>query len=323
MKYPESRPRRLRGCDAVRSMVRETRFCAAQLIQPVFVVSGENVREPISAMPGQHRYSIDECVSYCRRVTSAGVGGVLLFGVPDGKDDVASGAYDAAGIVQRAVRAIREAAPELLLVTDVCLCAFMKHGHCGVVRGEVIDNDATLPLLAKTAVSHAEAGADFVAPSDMMDGRVGVIRAALDEAGHSGVGIMSYAVKYASAFFGPFREAADSAPQFGDRRSYQMDPGNAREAERVARMDTEAGADMVMVKPAMPYLDIVRRVREAVALPVAAYQVSGEYAMIEAAAARGWIDRERAIEESLTSIRRAGADIIISYFATEVAERLS
>lgn len=296
---------------------------AAQMLQPVFVVEGDDVREPIAAMPGQYRYSVDACVAYCKRVSALGVGGILLFGVPGQKDDRASGAYARDGIVQRAVSAIREAVPGLLVMSDVCLCAYMSHGHCGVVRGEQIENDETLPLLAETAVSHAKAGADFVAPSDMMDGRVGAIRRALDDAGHYDVGIMSYAVKYASAFFGPFREAADSAPQFGDRRSYQMDPGNVREAVRLATMDADAGADIVMVKPAMPYLDVIARVREAVTLPVAAYQVSGEYAMIEAAAANGWIDREKAIDESLTAIRRAGADVVISYYAAEVAERLA
>lgn len=321
MKHPESRPRRLRASDAIRRLVRETSLAPSQLIQPVFVVSGNKVREPISAMPGQFRYSIDECVAFCQRVQAAGVGGILLFGIPETKDDVASSAYDENGIVQRAVASIKEAIPDLLVMTDVCLCAYMNHGHCGVARGNTIDNDATLPLLAKTAVSHANAGADFVAPSDMMDGRVGVIRSALDDVGHTDVGIMSYSAKYASAFFGPFREAADSAPQFGDRRSYQMDPANAREAIRVATMDAESGADIVMVKPAMPYLDIIRQVRNTVTLPIAAYQVSGEYAMIEAAAERGWIDRERAIDESLIAIRRAGADVVISYFAMEVAER--
>ncbi len=323
MKHPESRPRRLRGSAAIRRLVRETHVSAAQMLQPVFVVEGDDVREPIAAMPGQYRYSVDACVAYCKRVSALGVGGILLFGVPGQKDDRASGAYARDGIVQRAVSAIREAVPGLLVMSDVCLCAYMSHGHCGVVRGEQIENDETLPLLAETAVSHAKAGADFVAPSDMMDGRVGAIRRALDDAGHYDVGIMSYAVKYASAFFGPFREAADSAPQFGDRRSYQMDPGNVREAVRLATMDADAGADIVMVKPAMPYLDVIARVREAVTLPVAAYQVSGEYAMIEAAAANGWIDREKAIDESLTAIRRAGADVVISYYAAEVAERLA
>ncbi len=322
MRYPTTRTRRLRTSASLRRLVAETRLTAAEFVQPVFVVGGEGVEQPIDAMPGQSRYSVDRCVEFCKSVSDAGVAGVLIFGVPDRKDESASGAYDEGGLVQRAVAAIKERVPNLLVITDVCLCAYMSHGHCGVVHDGRIENDASLALLARTAVSHARAGADIVAPSDMMDGRVGAIRAALDEGEFVETAIMSYAVKYASSFFGPFREAAGSAPEFGDRRGYQMDPANAREAEKLAKMAAEEGADILMVKPAMPYLDIVHRVRASSALPLAAYQVSGEYAMIEAAAARGWIDRVKAVRESLLAIRRAGADILITYFAREFASRL-
>jgi porphobilinogen synthase len=321
MRYPTTRSRRLRASERVRSLVRETDVRTKQMIQPMFVVPGSGVSEAIASMPGQSRYSVDRCVEFGRRVFEAGVGGVLLFGVPETKDKTGSSAYDDDGIIQRAVRSLREACPELLIMTDVCLCAYTSHGHCGVLRGDEVDNDATLELLGKVAVSHAARGADFVAPSDMMDGRVGSIRCALDDAGYAQTGIMSYAVKFASAFFGPFREAADSSPSFGDRRGYQMDPANRREAVKLAVMGESEGADILMVKPALPYLDVVSRVRAETVLPLAAYQVSGEYAMIEAAAERGWLDRDRAIDESLLAIRRAGADMLITYYALEIAQR--
>jgi porphobilinogen synthase len=285
------------------------------------VAAGEDVKNPISSMPGIFQLSINHAVAEAQRAYSLGIPGVLLFGIPEEKDEAASGAYDAEGIVQLATRAIKDAVPELLVVTDVCLCEYMSHGHCGVVEketGEIL-NDVSLELLARTASSHAEAGADIVAPSDMMDGRVAAIRADLDREGFENMPIMAYAAKYASAFYGPFREAAESAPQFGDRRSYQMDPANAREALLETQLDAEEGADIVMVKPALPYLDVLRRVRETTDLPVAAYNVSGEYSMIKAAAGNGWLDEERAVMEALTGIKRAGADIIISYHAPDVA----
>jgi porphobilinogen synthase len=321
--FPRDRLRRLRRSTAVRRLVRETSLRPSALVQPMFVVEGTGVTEPIASMPGQNRYSVDRCVAFCERVRDAGVGAVLLFGIPSTKDALGSSAYAEDGVVQRAVASIKEAVPDLLVITDVCLCAYTDHGHCGVVSDEHVDNDATLPLLARTAVSHVRAGADFVAPSDMMDGRVAAIRRALDEDGSTEAGIISYAVKYSSAFFGPFREAANSAPQFGDRRTYQMDPSNAREGVRAARASADEGADILMVKPAMPYLDVIRRVRESCDRPLAAYQVSGEYAMIEAAAERGWLNREAAVFESLLAIRRAGADIIITYYAAEFASRLA
>ena len=305
--------------------MRETRLSPQDFIYPIFVTAGEDVRNPISSMPGIFQLSITHAVAEAKRAYELGIPGVLLFGIPDEKDEAATGAYDPEGIVQLATRAIKKAMPELLVVTDVCLCEYMSHGHCGVVEkdsGEVM-NDVSLELLARTASSQAEAGADIVAPSDMMDGRVAAIRADLDREGFENTPIMSYASKYASAFYGPFREAAESAPQFGDRRSYQMDPANAREALLETALDVEEGADMIIVKPALPYLDVLRRIRETTDLPIAAYNVSGEYSMIKAAAQNGWLDEERAVMEALTGIKRAGADIIISYHAPDVARWLS
>ena len=322
MSFPFQRPRRLRRGEPLRSLVRETTLAASDLIWPLFVCEGRGVRQAIGPMPGQHRLSVDRLVEAATEAREAGIAGVILFGLPARKDAEGSGAWDEEGVVQNAVRALKEALPGLLVLTDVCLCEYTDHGHCGpVVAGEV-DNDRALPLLARTAVSHARAGADLVAPSDMMDGRVGAIRRALDEAGFTATPILSYAAKYASAFYGPFREAAASAPAFGDRRSYQMDPANADEALREVAADLEEGADVVMVKPALPYLDVVRRVKDRFGVPVAAYQVSGEYAMLVAAAERGMIERERAILETLVSIRRAGADAILTYFAPEAARLL-
>lgn len=314
------RPRRLRRTEAMRELVRETRLAPADLVLPLFACPGKNVRREISSMPGVHNLSIDQIAIEAAAAQEAGLKGVILFGLPESKDEKASGAFDANGIVQQAVRAIKESAPGLLLITDTCLCEYTSHGHCGVVReGEVI-NDESLELLAQTAVSQAEAGADVVGPSAMMDGQVGAIRQALDGAGFEHVAIMAYAVKYSSAFYGPFREAADSAPAFGDRRAYQMDPANAREAIREAELDYMEGADILMVKPAGVYLDIVRMVREEFDVPIAAYHVSGEYAMLKAAARNGWIDEQRAMMETLTSIKRAGADIILTYYAREAAQ---
>ena len=314
--------RRLRRTESLRGLVRETNLAPADLIQPLFVVAGEDVREEIDSMPGIERFSITELVAEATEIATAGVGTVLLFGVPAAKDESGSGAYDDEGVVQMAVRALKEAHPDLTVITDVCLCEYTSHGHCGFVRDGEVDNDITVELLAKTAVSHAEAGADAVAPSDMMDGRVGAIRHQLDEEGHSGVPIVAYSAKYASAFYGPFRDAADSTPEFGDRRGYQMDPANAAEAVREAELDLEEGADMLMVKPATAYLDVVRQVKDATAAPLVAYHVSGEYSMLKAAAEQGWIDERAAVLETLTSIRRAGADIIITYHALEAARWL-
>jgi porphobilinogen synthase len=293
------------------------------LIQPLFVVAGEGVRDEVASMPGVERFSISELVAECTEIVAAGIKAVLLFGIPAVKDESGSGAYDDEGVVQMAVRALKEAHPDLVAITDVCLCEYTSHGHCGFVRDGEVDNDITVELLAKTAISHAEAGADAVAPSDMMDGRVGTIRHQLDEEGHADVPIVAYSAKYASAFYGPFREAAESAPEFGDRRGYQMDPANAAEALREVELDVEEGADMVMVKPALPYLDVIRRVKEATGVPLLAYQVSGEYSMLKAAAANGWLDERAATLEALTSIRRAGADAIVTYYAKEVAGWLS
>ncbi len=292
------------------------------MVLPLFVCPGEGVKREIGSMPGNFQMSVDQLVRECEEVRALGLGGVILFGLPEAKDNFASGAYAEDGIVQRALAAVKREVPGLLLVTDVCNCEYTSHGHCGLVKGDDVDNDATLDWLAKAAVSHARAGADIVAPSDMMDGRVGAIRAALDEAGFSGTPILSYAAKFASVFYGPFREAADSAPQFGDRRSYQMDPANAREAMREIELDLEEGADMIMVKPAMAYLDLIREARVRFDVPLAAYQVSGEFSMIVAAAERGWIDYDRAMMESLTSIRRAGADFVLTYFAKAAARLL-
>ena len=311
--------RRLRRTEALRGLVRETTLSPAQLIQPAFVVAGEGVREEVESMPGIERFSISELVAEATELAAAGLGAILLFGVPAAKDETGSGAYDDEGVVQMAVRALKDAHPDLTVITDVCLCEYTSHGHCGFVRDGEVDNDVTIELLAKTAISHAEAGADAVAPSDMMDGRVGTIRHQLDEEGHSGTPIVAYSAKYASAFYGPFRDAAGSTPEFGDRRGYQLDPANAEEAVREAQLDLDEGADMLMVKPATPYLDVVRRVKQATGAPLAAYHVSGEYSMLKAAAANGWIDERAAVLETLTSIRRAGADAIVTYYAKEAA----
>jgi porphobilinogen synthase len=318
-KFPALRMRRLRRTAALRRLVRETRVSVDDLVLPLFVVPGSGVRRPVSSMPGVAQTSVDEVVRDAVEAAELGIPAVLLFGVPESKDEVGSRAYAEDGVVQRAVAAIKEAVPELVVITDVCLCEYTSHGHCGVVRDGVVDNDATLELLARQALSHAAAGADVVAPSDMMDGRVGVLRSALDAEGFADVAILSYAAKFASAFYGPFREAAESAPQFGDRRGYQMDPGNALEALREVRLDIEEGADIVMVKPALAYLDVVRRVKEATGYPVCAYHVSGEYAAVKAAALQGWLDEDRAMREVLTSIKRAGADLIVTYWAREFA----
>jgi porphobilinogen synthase len=323
MPFPATRMRRLRSSGVLRGMVRETELSPSHLVLPLFVELGEDSRTPIDAMPGVERLSISHAVEEAGEAHALGVPAVLLFGVPAEKDEQGSGAYDDEGVVQLAVRALKEAHPELAVITDVCLCAYTSHGHCGVVRDDgAIDNDVTLELLAKTAISHAAAGADAVAPSDMMDGRVGALRSQLDAEAMKDTPIVAYSAKFASAFYGPFREAQDSAPAFGDRRTYQMDPANADEAVREALLDVEEGADVVMVKPALPYLDVIRRVKEATLLPVAAYNVSGEYSMIRAAAAAGYLDERAAVLEALTSIRRAGADIVITYFARDAAEWL-
>jgi porphobilinogen synthase len=315
--------RRLRSTGALRDMVRETELSAKHLVYPMFVELGTDTRTPIESMPGIERLSISHAVEEAGVAQALGIPSVLLFGIPAEKDPQGSGAYDNEGVVQLAVRAIKEAHPELVVITDVCMCEYTSHGHCGIVRDDgTVDNDVTLELLAKTAISHAAAGADAVAPSDMMDGRVGALRAQLDAEGHAETPIIAYSAKFASAFYGPFREAAESTPAFGDRRSYQMDPANADEAVREALLDVEEGADVVMVKPALPYLDVIRRVKEATRLPVAAYNVSGEYSMIKAAAAAGYLDERAAVLEALTGIRRAGADIVITYHAKDVAEWL-
>ncbi len=323
MQFPLYRPRRLRKNETLRRMVRETKLSVDDFIDPLFVIFGRKVKNPISSMPGVYQLSIENVVKEAEEVYKLGIPAIILFGIPEKKDARGSGAYARSGIIQQAIRAIKDRLPDLVIVTDVCLCGYTNHGHCGViVKGEV-DNDATLDLLAKTALSHAEAGADMVAPSDMMDGRVKAIRDVLDQNGFENVPIMSYAAKHASGFYGPFREAAESTPQFGDRKSYQMDPANAREALREVRLDVQEGADIVMVKPALPYLDIIRAVREEFDLPVGAYNVSGEYAMIKAAAQKGWLDEERVMMEVLTSIKRAGADLIVTYFAKDAARRLN
>jgi porphobilinogen synthase len=319
MPFPIYRPRRLRESPLLRSMVRETALRADDFVYPLFAVHGRGVREPIGSMPGQYRLSIDELLKECKDAASMGIPAVLLFGLPRDKDPRGSEAYAEDGIIQQAVRAVKDTIPDLLVITDVCLCEYTSHGHCGVVEDGRVKNDPTLELLARTAVSHVEAGADMVAPSDMMDGRVAAIREALDESSFAETPIMAYSAKYASAFYGPFREAVDSTPQFGDRRSYQMDPANALEAMREVALDIDEGADIVMVKPALPYLDIIARVKGEFGLPVAAYSVSGEYAMLKAAGQLGWLDEERAVLEVLTGIRRAGADIIITYFAKDAA----
>jgi porphobilinogen synthase len=317
--FPLYRPRRLRRTEALRRLVRETRITGAEFVQPLFVVPGRGVERPVESMPGIAQLSVDRAAEEARRLADIGVPAVLLFGIPERKDPRASAATDPDGIIPRALRAIREAAPALVLVTDVCLCEYTDHGHCGIVRDGDVDNDPTLELLAAEALAHARAGADVIAPSDMMDGRVGAIRRSLDAAGFTHLPILSYAAKFASAFYGPFRDAAESAPRFGDRRSYQMDPANAEEALREVALDIEEGADIVMVKPALPYLDVVRRIKEATKVPVAAYNVSGEYAMLKAAAQNGWLDEQAAVLETLTSIRRAGADMILTYHAKDAA----
>lgn len=316
------RPRRLRGSETLRRMVRETRMNRASLVYPVFVREGKNIREEIPSMPGQYRYTVDLLPEKLNEAADAGVPAVMLFGIPDHKDEVGSGAYAEDGIVQKALRCAKAEVPELYYITDVCMCEYTSHGHCGILNGRDVDNDKTLEMLAKIAVSHAEAGADMVAPSDMMDGRVLAIRRALDAAGRTDVPILSYAVKYASAFYGPFREAADSAPKFGDRKTYQMDYHNSREGVKEALLDVEEGADIVMVKPAMSFLDMVTKVADAVRVPVAAYSVSGEYAMVKAAAANGWIDEERIVGEMAVSAFRAGAQIYITYFAELLAKMM-
>ena len=314
----------MRTSSALRGLVRETELSVEHLIYPLFVTHGSDRREPIESMPGIERLTISHLADEAREIAALGIPAVLLFGIPADKDEGASGAYDPEGIVQLAVRAIKQAEPSLTVITDVCLCEYTSHGHCGYVREDgAVDNDLTLELLAKTALSHAESGADVIAPSDMMDGRVGTLRSQLDSEGFSELPIIAYSAKFASAFYGPFREAAESAPAFGDRRGYQLDPANAREAVREATLDVEEGADVVMVKPALPYLDVISRVREAVPVPVAAYNVSGEYAAIKAAAERGWLDERAVALESLTSIRRAGADIVVTYHAKDVAKWLA
>jgi porphobilinogen synthase len=320
--FPEYRPRRLRRTAALRNLVRETLLAPSQLVLPLFVRPGSGVRQPVSSMPGVHQTSVDEMLKDARAAAEQGVGGVLLFGIPAHKDAEGSSAWDDEGPVQQAVRALKKELPQLVVITDVCMCEYTSHGHCGVLVNGDVDNDATLELLTREALSHARAGADVVAPSDMMDGRVAAIRRTLDESQLQGTSIMAYSAKFASAYYGPFREAAESTPQSGDRRGYQMDPANADEALRETWQDIEEGADMVMVKPAGPFLDIVARVKMETGYPLAAYQVSGEFAMIQAAAERGWIDRERAMMESLLGIRRAGADVIITYFATDAARML-
>ncbi|HET8674076.1 MAG TPA: porphobilinogen synthase [Thermoleophilaceae bacterium] len=323
MPFPTTRLRRLRKTGALRDLVRETDLSASQLVYPMFVELGTDTRTPIEAMPGVERLSISHAVEEAGEAQALGIPSVLLFGIPAEKDEVGSGAYDEEGVVQLTVRAIKDAHPELVVITDVCLCEYTSHGHCGLVREDgSVDNDASLELLARTAISQAAAGADIVAPSDMMDGRVGALRSQLDAEGFSETPIIAYSAKFASAFYGPFREAAESTPAFGDRRSYQMDPANGNEAVREALLDVEEGADVVMVKPALPYLDVIRRVKEATLLPVAAYNVSGEYAMLKAAAAAGYLDERSAVLESLTGIRRAGADIVITYHAKDVARWL-
>ncbi len=323
MNFPEYRPRRLRQNENFRRMIRETQLSVDNFIYPLFAVPGAKVKKPISSMPGIFQMSVDHIVRETERVKALGIPAVLLFGIPEKKDEIASGAMANDGIVQQAIRGIKEKVPDILVVTDVCLCEYMSHGHCGILEKGDVDNDATLDVLAETAVSHAKAGADMVAPSAMMDGQIGALREGLDEAGFLNIPIMAYSAKYASCFYGPFREAAESAPSFGDRRAYQMDPANSDEAMREITLDVAEGADIIMVKPALAYLDVIRRAKEEFDLPLAAYNVSGEYSMIKAAAQMGWLDGERAMFESLTAIRRAGADMIITYFAPEAAQILA
>ncbi len=320
--FPVYRPRRLRANENLRRLIRETTLSVNDLIYPMFVVHGHNTATEISAMPGCYQYSVDTLVTAAKELASLGIPGTILFGIPETKDALGSEAYAGDGIIQQAVRAIKEAVPDLLVMTDVCLCEYTDHGHCGVIEDGEVQNDPTLELLVKESLSHARAGADVIAPSDMMDGRVGAIREALDENGYENIPIMAYSAKYASAFYGPFREAAESTPQFGDRRSYQMDPANAEEALREVALDIQEGADVLMVKPALSYLDVIYRVKTEFQVPVAAYNVSGEYAMIKAASQNGWIDEERVALEVLNSIKRAGADMILTYFAKSVVEWL-
>jgi porphobilinogen synthase len=323
MPFPQTRPRRLRATHALRGLVRETNLNASDFVYPMFIAHGVDRREPIEAMPGVDHLSIAHAVDEAGEAAQLGIPAVLLFGLPASKDPEGSGAWDDEGVVQLATRAIKEAHPDLLVITDLCLCEYTSHGHCGVITPDGrVDNDATLDLLARTAVSQARAGADIIAPSDMMDGRVGAIRTALDEEELTDTPILAYSAKFASAFYGPFREAANSAPAFGDRRAYQMDPANANEAVREAKLDVEEGADIVMVKPALPYLDLIRRIKDETSMPLAAYNVSGEYAMIKAASAAGWLDERAAVLEALTAIRRAGADIVITYHAKDAARWL-
>lgn len=322
MYFPAYRPRRLRKNENFRRMIRETKLSVDNFVYPLFAIFGKDVKKPISSMPGNFQMSADNLVKEVQKAKDLGVPAVLLFGIPDKKDEVASGAFMKNGVVQQAVKRIKDKVPDIIVITDVCLCEYTSHGHCGMIEKGEVDNDASLEVIAETALSHAKAGADMVAPSAMMDGQVGAIRDALDEAGFDNLPIMAYCAKYASCFYGPFREAAESAPQFGDRTAYQMDPANGDEAIREISLDVEEGADIIMVKPALPYLDIIRRAREEFDLPLAAYNVSGEFSMIKAAAKLGWMDGERAMMEALTSIKRAGADIIITYFATEAAKIL-
>ena len=322
MPFPIHRPRRLRANELLRSAVRETQLAPTDFVYPLFACPGEGVKREIEAMPGNYQMSVDQIVEECREVASLGLPAVILFGLPESKDPEGSGAYADDGIVQRAIRAIKREVKDLLVIADCCLCEYTSHGHCGHIVNQDVDNDATLALLGKAALAQATAGADIIAPSDMMDGRIGAIRETLDENGQKDIPILTYSAKYASAFYGPFREAADSAPQFGDRRSYQMDPANQREAMREIELDIEEGADIIMVKPAMPYLDVIYRAKQEFDLPVAAYQVSGEYSMIMAAGRNGWVDQERVMVESLTSIKRAGADLILTYFAKTIARML-
>jgi porphobilinogen synthase len=319
MSFPQTRLRRLRTSAVIRGLIAETAVRVEDLIAPLFFDARLHDPEPIQSMPGQMRWPVEEAAEACGPLADAGVNAVLLFGLPDMKDEQGSPSWLPTGVVQRAISAIRHAEPDMLIITDVCLCEYTSHGHCGVLQGQVVDNDSTLPLLARQALSHVEAGADMVAPSDMMDGRVGELRRVLDDHGHTATPIMAYSAKYASAFYGPFREAADSTPAFGDRRSYQMDPANVREALAEVALDVTEGADIVMVKPALAYLDVIRRVRDSVQCPVAAYNVSGEYSMIKAASAAGWLDERRAVHEVVTSIKRAGADLIITYHSLDVA----
>ncbi|MEJ5300189.1 MAG: porphobilinogen synthase [Thermodesulforhabdaceae bacterium] len=323
MEFPRYRPRRMRRTENLRRLIRETRLSVDNLIYPLFVVPGEKVRNKVPSMPGVFQLSRDEIVREAKEITNLGIPAVILFGIPETKDERGSEAYSQSGVVQQAVKAIKDATPELIVITDVCLCEYTSHGHCGILKGREVDNDSTLDVLARIAISHAKSGADIVAPSDMMDGRIGAIRQALDESGFSQTAIMAYSAKYCSGFYGPFREAAQSAPQFGDRRSYQMDVSNVEEAIREVAMDIEEGADIVMVKPALAYLDIIRTVKDRFDFPLAAYNVSGEYAMVKAACEKGWLEEKRIVMEILTAIRRAGADMILTYFAKDVARWIS